>query len=56
MTDIYDFGGEHSQPCKKKCECGKVIEVSSQDDSEYQFDVYVKCDCGRSVHFVLPCN
>lgn len=58
MTFVYDFGGEYSQTYKEKCVCGKEIEVSTQtDDSpEYYTDVFVKCDCGNSVHFSLPVN
>ena len=56
--DIYDFGGEFSQVYTQKCECGNVIEISTQKDAspEYYTDVYVKCNCGRSVKFLLPVN
>lgn len=56
--DLYDFGSDVSQTYKNTCECGKEIEVSTQQDSgpEYYTDVYVKCDCGKSVYFELPVN
>ena len=58
MTDMYDFDGEYAQTYEAKCECGKVIEVSTQKDNrpEYYTDVFVKCECGKSVHFELPVN
>lgn len=56
--DMYDFGGEFSQEYKKACECGNIVEVSTQKDEcpEYYTDVYVKCVCGKSVKFQLPVN
>lgn len=57
--DIYDFGSKYAQTYTKTCECGRVTEVSAQgneDDAEYTTDVYVKCTCGRSVHFELLVN
>jgi len=58
MADMYDFGGEFAQTYKEECECGKVIEVSTQEDEnpEYHTAVFVKCDCGKSVCFSLPVN
>ena len=55
---MYDFDCEFSQVYKNKCECGKVIEVSTQKDEnpEYYTDVFVRCDCGKSVAFILPVN
>lgn len=40
------------------CECGKVHKVLTQEDSfpEYHTEVYVYCDCGQYVEFVLPVN
>jgi hypothetical protein len=41
-----------------KCDCGKEIEVRTQEDNnpEYYTDVYVKCDCSLYVLFNLPVN
>ena len=56
--ELYDFGGEFAQTYKAECECGNVIEVSTQKDEspEYHTDVFVKCACGKSVKFSLPVN
>ncbi len=56
--DIYDFGGQFSQVYTDVCSCGDLVEVSTQQDEtpEYYTDVYVKCDCGKSVKFELPVN
>jgi len=56
--DIYDFGGEYSQIYAAKCDCGKVIKVSTQEyrNPEYTTSIYIKCDCGKSVYFELPVN
>ena len=58
MSDIYDFGGKFAQTYKEECECGRVIEVSTQTDREpeYYTEVFVKCECGKSVFFLLPVN
>ena len=58
MADMHDFDGSFSQTYKEKCECGKEIEVSTQEDSdpEYYTSVFVRCDCGKSVPFMLPVN
>lgn len=60
MSDIevYDFGGQFSQQYKEMCKCGKVHEVSTQEDRypEYRTEVYIKCECGDSVKFELPVN
>ena len=55
---MYDFNEELAQTYTNECECGKEIKVSTQQDRcpEYEADVYVLCDCGKSVHFVLPVN
>lgn len=55
---MYDFGGEFAQVYKKKCSCGREIEVSTQQDNdpEYYTDVFVRCVCGGSVAFSLPVN
>lgn len=55
---MYDFNGEFSQVYKRKCQCGKVVEISTQKDErpEYYTNVFVKCDCGKSVQFILPVN
>lgn len=57
--NIYDFGGSFSQVYKEKCSnCGKEIEISTQQDKnpEYYTDIYIKCDCGKSISFMLPVN
>jgi len=58
MKDMYDFGGEFAQTYAQTCECGEIIEVSTQRDRgpEYYATVYVKCACGKSVLFELPVN
>jgi hypothetical protein len=55
---MYDFGGEFAQTYSENCKCGKVIEVSTQEDNhpEYKTEVFVKCQCGESVAFLLPVN
>ena len=57
-SDMYDFGCEFSQVYKKVCACSKEITISSQKDChpEYYTDIFVKCDCGRSIPFSLPVN
>ena len=56
--DTYDFGGEFQQTYTNTCECGKDIDVSTQRDEhpEYYTEVFVKCECGKSVRFNLPVN
>jgi hypothetical protein len=58
MKGIYDFGGECAQQYENTCKCGKLIEVSTRKDNcpEYRTDVYVRCECGESVEFILPVN
>lgn len=59
MSDLYDFGSECAKTYTEYCSCGKKTEVSTQGNerySEYTTDIYVKCDCGKSVHFSLPVN
>ena len=55
---MYDFGDEFAQTYKEKCTCGKTIEVSTQKEEcpESYTTIYVKCDCGESVCFILPVN
>lgn len=40
------------------CLCGNLFEVRTQRDNfpEYETAVYVKCDCGEYVEFILPVN
>lgn len=57
--DVYDFESNCSQTYISKCDnCGKVFNVSTQEDRnpEYETNVYVMCDCGNSVEFILPVN
>jgi len=59
FRDLYDFGKEFAQTYRSKCvKCGRVIEVSAQryNEPEYRTVIYVKCQCGGSVEFVLPVN
>jgi len=55
---MYDFNEEFAQTYKERCECGEVIEVSTQQEQnpEYHTNVFVKCKCGKSVCFLLPVN
>lgn len=43
---------------KKTCECGKIHTILTQEDSfpEYHTDIYVLCECGQYVDFLLPVN
>jgi len=56
--DVYDFGGSCSQVYMAECECGREIEISTQEDEhpEYYTDVFVKCVCSKSVKFNIPVN
>lgn len=57
--DMYDFGGCCAKTYVEHCSCGKKTEVSTQGNesgAEYTTYIYVKCDCGKSVHFSLPVN
>lgn len=56
--DLYAFGSPSAQTYAKTCECGRVIEVSTQKDEhpEYYTEIHVKCTCGKSVRFDLPVN
>ena len=55
---MHDFGGKYSQVYSNTCECGKVFEVSTQEDAhpEYYTDVFIRCECGKSVRFTIPVN
>ena len=46
---------KYIQKCDK---CQKRIEVRVQEDNnaEYLTDIYVKCQCGNYVKFILPVN
>ena len=57
-SSMYDFDEELAETYKEVCECGAVIEVSTQEDKfpEYYTEVYVRCQCGKSVSFYLPVN
>jgi len=43
---------------KQECECGKVHIVLTQrpDFPEYETEVYILCDCGKYIEFILPVN
>ncbi len=34
MSDAFDFGGKYAETYTEKCECGRTIEVSSQETDE----------------------
>ena len=55
---MYDFGSKFAQTYKETCSCGNEVEVSTQTDNnpEYNTEVYVRCKCGKSVAFLLPVN
>ena len=55
---MYDFDEECAETYMEACECGRITQVSTQQDSspEYTTEVYVKCECGESVRFELPVN
>ena len=55
---MYNFDEEYAETYKEKCECGNEIEVSTQKDEnpEYYTDIYVKCECEKSILFSLPVN
>ena len=54
MDRLYDFGGDSAKEHKITCACGHITEVSGPDDAEYNMDIFVKCVCGVSLHFVIP--
>ncbi len=56
MCKIYDFGGIGAHTYTEYCECGRKIEVSTQQDNDPEFytTIYVKCVCDKSVEFTLP--
>lgn len=58
MDILYDFGAKCAQTYTHKCECGHIVEVSTQKDNcpEYYTEVVVRCPCGKSVKFDLPVN
>lgn len=55
---LYDFGSDVAQTYYENCECGRKIEVSTQKDDgpEYYTEIFIRCNCGRSVRFELPVN
>ena len=55
---MYDFDDTYSQTYTEECECGTIIEVATQKDNspEYQTQIVVRCQCGKSVEFLLPVN
>ena len=57
--EMYGFDGEWAQTYTKECECGQIIEISTQINSnpEYYTDIFVKCPkCGSPIKFILPMN
>lgn len=55
---LYDFDEECAQTYIEQCECGEKVQVSTQKDNgpECYTEVFVKCQCGKSVSFILPVN
>lgn len=45
-------------PYENQCECGKNHTVLTQrgNFAEYDTEVYILCDCGEYVEFILPVN
>ncbi len=59
IDSMDDFGSEFAQTYTNVCaKCGKVFELSTQQDDmpEYYTRIYIRCECGDSVKFVLPVN
>lgn len=40
------------------CQCGKIIQVLTQRNnfSEYETEIYILCECGEYLEFILPVN
>jgi HKD family nuclease len=51
----FEYNQKYSEECPL---CTMSINVITQRDNfpEYETDVYVKCQCGNYVHFILPVN
>ena len=58
IMDIADINEWLSTEYKETCNCGNDIIVYTQRNScpEYETEVYVKCQCGQVVEFILPVN
>ena len=43
---------------RESCTCGKRHVVLTQRDNfpEYETEIYILCDCGEYVEFILPVN
>jgi hypothetical protein len=56
--DKEQFDMAFDQVYKQVCICKKEHTIITQRDNnpEYQTDVYVLCECGKYVHFILPVN
>jgi hypothetical protein len=46
---------EYSQECEN-CGIWHTILTQRDNHSEYDTDIYLKCDCGDYVEFILPVN
>lgn len=42
----------------EKCICGKSLKVFTQEDDrpEYHTHIYIPCECGEYIQFILPVN
>lgn len=42
----------------ESCVCGKAMTVLTQRENspEYDTEIYILCDCGEYVEFILPVN
>ena len=53
----HDFGGDEAETFARSCKsCGKVLSIS-QKRTEHPCsfrDLFVRCQCGESVHFTIP--
>ena len=45
-------------PYNSQCTCGACYEILTQRDSypEYETEIYLLCECGEYVEFILPVN
>ena len=55
IDEIYKY---HKVSYLNSCECGKKHEILTMRNnfSEYETEVYVLCECGEYIEFILPCE
>ena len=46
---------EYSQECPC-CELKMCVYADKYNDPEYEYEVYVQCQCGEFLEFILPVN